>query len=93
MGNLAGDRLSHDPLLHYIRYDGQLEIDWLQKALGITVTLRDVQAIRRMDNPLAVDRLIEIGRAIAAAHVSREHFPAGFDIAPASAYTPPSSGA
>jgi hypothetical protein len=83
MGDLAEDRLTHEPLLHYVRYDGQLEIDWLQETLGISVTLREVEAIRRMDNPLSIDRLIEIGRAIAARHVAAGHFPAAFDLAAA----------
>ena len=83
VGDLADDRMTHQPLLHYVRYDGQLEIDWLLERLGITITPEQVMRIQKMDDPRGVDTLIEIGREIAARHVKPEHFPAVFDIAAA----------
>jgi hypothetical protein len=81
IGDLRDDRLTHQPLLHYIRYDGQLEIDWLIERLGITMTREQVVRIQKMDDPRGVEALIEIGREIAKRHVKAEHFPAVFDIA------------
>ncbi len=81
IGDLADDRLTHQPLLHYVRYDGQLEIDWLIERLGISITQEQVARIQKMDDPRGVDLLIDIGREIAARHVKAEHFPAIFDIA------------
>jgi hypothetical protein len=81
IGDLSEDRLTHQPLLHYVRYDGQLEIDWLIERLGITMTREQVLRIQKMDDPRGVEALIEIGRQIAERHVKAEHFPAVFDIA------------
>ena len=81
IGDLSEDRLTHQPLLHYVRYDGQLEIDWLIERLGITMTREQVLRIQKMDDPRGIETLIEIGREIAARHVKGEHFPAVFDIA------------
>lgn len=81
IGDLKGDRLAHEPLLHYVRYDGQLEIDWLLERLGITMTREQVLRIQKMDDPRGIEVLIEIGRQIAQRHVKAEHFPAVFDIA------------
>jgi hypothetical protein len=81
IGDLSEDRLTHQPLLHYVRYDGQLEIDWLIERLGITMTREQVLRIQKMDDPRSVEALIEIGRQIAKRHVKAEHFPAVFDIA------------
>lgn len=85
MGDLAEDRLGHDPLLHYVRYDGQLEINWLQEKLGMKIGEREIDSIRRIDDPGAIEKLIEIGRAIARRHISAEHFPVDFDLTPSAA--------
>jgi len=81
IGDLSEDRLTHQPLLHYVRYDGQLEIDWLIERLGITMTREQVLRIQKMDDPRGIEALIEIGRQIAERHVKAEHFPVVFDIA------------
>jgi hypothetical protein len=79
VGDLAGDQLGPAPLIRYLRYDGQLEIDWLQNELGISVTPRQIAIIRQMSNPAAISLMIEIGREIARRHVRPEHFPGAFD--------------
>ena len=81
IGDLAEDRLGHMPLLHYVRYDAQLELDWLAETLDLQITPRDIELVQKMDDPLAVDLLIDIGRAIARRHVDARHFPAVFDAA------------
>jgi len=80
VGDLSGDSLTPEPLLHYIRYDAQLEIDWLLERLGISITRTEVERIQKMDDPRGVEMLIAIGRQIAARHVMPEHFPAAFDV-------------
>ena len=75
MGDLAGDKLTEHKLLHYLRYDAQLEIDWLDKTLNIQISPEDIKRVQAMDNPAAMDTLIDIGRAIAEHHVSISHFP------------------
>ena len=72
IGDLSDDRLTHEPLLHYLRYDGQLEIDWLIDRLGITITREQVVRIQKMDDPRGVDLLIEIGREIEAIEVAED---------------------
>ena len=81
MGDLSDDRITHQPLLHYVRYDAQLELDWLAEKLELFYSPREIDGIRRMDNPLSLEDLIRIGRAIARLHVSVDHFPARFDFA------------
>lgn len=75
MGDLTTDRLTQHKLLHYLRYDAQLEIDWLDKVLGIQISPDEIKRIQAMDNPSMMDRLIDIGRAIAERHVEAAHFP------------------
>lgn len=82
VGDLSADRLSHEPLLHYLRYDGQLEIDWLTESLGITITPKQIEAVQKMDDPRGIDLLIRIGREIAKRRIVPEHFPDQFDVVP-----------
>ena len=75
MGDLRADQMSDKKLLHYLRYDAQLEIDWLAKNLGIQISPDDIKRVQAMDNPSTMDTLINIGRTIAQRHVEPKHFP------------------
>jgi hypothetical protein len=75
MGDLTADQVTEHKLLHYLRYDAQLEIDWLDKTLGIQISPEDIKRVQAMDNPSMTDKLIDIGRAIAQRHVNLSHFP------------------
>lgn len=78
MGDLTADQVTEHKLLHYLRYDAQLEIDWLDKTLGIQISPEDIKRVQAMDNPSMMDKLIDIGRAIAQRHVQLSHFPEVF---------------
>jgi hypothetical protein len=75
MGDLRADQMSEKKLLHYLRYDAQLEIDWLDKQLGIRIDPEQLKRVQAMDNPTTMDTLIKIGRSIAQNHVDPAHFP------------------
>lgn len=75
MGDLKTDLVTEHKLLHYLRYDAQLEIDWLDKSLGIQISPEDIKRVQAMDNPAMMDKLIDIGRGIAERHVDPAHFP------------------
>ena len=79
VGDLAGDRLSEKPLIHYLRYDAFLDADWLERRLGLRLSREELLAIQTMDRPDLANRYLEVGRSAAEALVSTDHFPAGFD--------------
>ena len=75
MGDLRADQMDDTKLLHYLRYDGQLEIDWLEKNMGQRFLPEAVRKLQQMDNPSTMETLIAIGRIVAERHVRPEHFP------------------
>ena len=75
MGDLRADQMSDTKLLHYLRYDGQLEIDWIEKNVGVRLLPEGIKRLQAMDNPAMIETLIAIGRAVAERHVRLEHFP------------------
>jgi len=90
MGDLTADNVTEHKLLHYLRYDAQLEIDWLDQTLGIQISPEDIKRVQAMDNPSMMDKLVDIGRAIAQRHVTLSHFP---EIFAQTAWPPPRSSA
>lgn len=79
MGDLRTDNVGGFKLLHYLRYDAQLEIDWLESNLGIRISEETVKRVQEMDNPSTMETLLQIGRTIAERHVKAEHFPEIFN--------------
>jgi hypothetical protein len=66
-------------LLHYVRYDGIIEIDWVSQNAGLQVSPKDIKPAQAIDDPRAMDTLIEIGRALARHQIRPEHFPDVFN--------------
>jgi predicted acylesterase/phospholipase RssA len=79
MGDLRDDRLSARKLLHYLRYDGIIEIEWLARNVGLQVSAKDIKPAQEIDDPRAMDTLIEVGHAIARHQIRPEHFPEVFN--------------
>ncbi|MBI2764832.1 MAG: patatin-like phospholipase family protein [Chloroflexi bacterium] len=88
VGTLANERLVKEPLLHYIRYNAELEPEAL-KELGLDHLAARADDLRAMDKAEQRDELAEVGRAAAAKSVSAAHFPRSFDIRPQSNTRPP----
>jgi uncharacterized protein len=80
IGDLASDHLPGGDLFWYLRYDAQLEINWLAEQIGIRYTEAELATIHRMDEPRNMELLLTIGRAIAAKHVREDHLPKVFDV-------------
>jgi hypothetical protein len=80
MGDLTGDVLGGSPLLHYLRFDGLLETESLQK-LDLGHLTPKLAQLRDMANGAGVDDLLVVGEASAEAQVAESHFPAVFDVA------------
>jgi hypothetical protein len=66
-------------LLHYLRYDGEITMEWLERNAGITLSKREIAPAQEIDDPSAIDVLIRIGRGIAANQMKPEHFPDVFN--------------
>jgi hypothetical protein len=82
VGDLAGDQLGPGPLLHYLRYDVELDAPWLSKHLELTYPRARLAEIKRFDRPDLSPEWLKIGRRGAEAQVKDAHFPAAFDMIP-----------
>jgi hypothetical protein len=77
VGTLADDVLPGGKLFRFLRYDVRLEQEWLRSELGITLSDREVQRLRAMDDPSTVHELYEIGKIAADRTVKAEHWTSG----------------
>jgi uncharacterized protein len=80
MQDLDGDLLAERPLLHYLRYNVQLEGRWLKENLGVEFGPRKLRNLRKMDCPENMEELADLGAQAAARQIEDTHFPAGFDL-------------
>ena len=74
VGTLADDVLPGGKLFRFLRYDVRLEQEWLRSELGITLSDREVQRLRAMDDPSTVHELYEIGKIAADRQVKPDHW-------------------
>jgi len=74
VGDLDGVLLPSEPLFDFLRYDVKLEADWLRDELKISVTKRQLESLRAMDDPSEIRRAYDIGTAAAEKFVRPEHF-------------------
>jgi uncharacterized protein len=70
IGDLSKVEPPFGALFSFLRYDVKLETDWLQDALGVTVSPRDLARLRRFDDPNAMPLLDDIGRRAAKLQVN-----------------------
>ncbi len=80
MQDLNGDLLAERPLLHYLRYNVQLESRWLQENLGVELTADELQNLKKMDRPESMSALADLGAKGAARQIEDRHFPPDFDL-------------
>jgi uncharacterized protein len=74
IGNLRAVEPSFGPLFRFARYDLRLESDWLSDVLGVTISERELAAIRRFENSDALHALDEIASRAAAMQVRLADF-------------------
>jgi uncharacterized protein len=81
VGNLSNDVLgSGAPWLTYLRYDVQLEREWLERNLALSFNDDDIDLLQQMDRPSNMDDLVRIGKAAAERLLEERHFDRVFDI-------------
>jgi hypothetical protein len=79
VGDLAGDHLTAEPLLSYLRYDAPLNADWLSEKLRVELRPGEPEALIPLDRPHGVARLLEIGRIAAEVLIQPGHLSRQFD--------------
>jgi len=78
VGDLAEDFLGGQRWLTYLRYDAELDRDWIAERLpDRELTEEEIAKLRAMDRAQGMKDLTEIGR-VAARDVRPEHFPPVF---------------
>ena len=70
VGDLQDAQLLRDPLFTFQRFDVRLEYGWLKSELGITLSDKDLETVRRMEDPTGIPLLMEIGVAAAEKFMS-----------------------
>ncbi len=80
-GDLQNDVLGGgQPWITYLRYNAELEGEWLTRVLGLELSDADLVGLEEMDNPKKLEALATVGNA-AAGLVKPSHFPPSFDLA------------
>jgi hypothetical protein len=81
VGDMKRDSQGGPQLATYVRYNVELDADWLKKELGLACTADKLAEVAAMDNPANMNDLTDLGRVAAAKQVKPEHLPAAFDLA------------
>ena len=79
IGDLQNDLMGDAPLLSYLRYNVTLSKDEVE-ALRPGMSDRQITSLGEMDNPGALDALLELGNAAGEQKVKAADFPAVFDL-------------
>jgi hypothetical protein len=79
VGTLADAGINGGKLLSYARFNVLLESGWLARELGVSASAKELAALKPMDQPRNIPRLLEIARLAAARQVTAESVPASFD--------------
>lgn len=74
VGALEGYCIAPEPLFTFIRYNVELERDWLADNLGITVSPSHIERLRHIDDAQMIPLAHEIGIAAAEKMVSPDHW-------------------
>ena len=77
IGSASGDLVGNNPLLTYVRYEVDLQIQALAE-LGIQVSGDQLKSLREMSHAENREQLLEIGQSAAKRDVDASHFPLVF---------------
>jgi hypothetical protein len=80
VGDMKLDSQSGPQLATYVRYNVPLEPRWLKEELGRELSSKEIEQIRKMDDPSNMTDLVALGGLAAAKQVKAEHLPAAFDL-------------
>jgi predicted acylesterase/phospholipase RssA len=73
IGDLGPIAAQTGNLFRFLRYDIQLEQNWLKQQLDETIPADVVNRLRQMDDPRGMTQLYDLGRKAAARQIKREH--------------------
>ncbi len=79
IGDLCNDQFAGGKVLQYIRYNIEIERQWLNETLGVRLAPSKIASLVQMDRPGNVSELLSITRKAAAQQVDPAHFPEAFD--------------
>jgi hypothetical protein len=74
IGDLRDDQLGPEPLLRYERYDVELTDEWLQRALNLKLSAKELAQLQTIDDPKYAQAMLKLGRAAAAVQIREETF-------------------
>jgi uncharacterized protein len=74
LGTLQDESPPGGHWFRFARYDVRLEANWLLGDLGIDLNDKEVNRLRRMDDPGTIETIYAIARLAAEKQVKREHF-------------------
>lgn len=80
LGDLRHDLIAGAPLLTYLRYDAELEQEYLRDALALELEENEVESLSEMDAPDNMGVMKDIGERAGKAQVRDQDFPAPFDL-------------
>ena len=81
IGNLAGESpAGREALLSFRRFDAMLDETWLNRELGVRMPEKEIADLQRMDEPLNIPRIYDLGQRAAARQLDRDQLPAAFDL-------------
>jgi len=80
ISELSLDLLAERPLLQYLRYNIDLDNNWLKENLEIHMTQHDARKLHAMDRPENMPVLSELGIQAAKRQIKDHHFPPNFDL-------------
>jgi len=70
------------PMLSYLRYDVELDKQWIKDKLDLNLSIKDIKDLRQMDDHNMLDLLSDLGTRAANNLLHEDHFPSQFDIKP-----------
>ena len=80
LGDLRNDLIGPTPLLSYLRYNIELEREFLRTELGLNLSPKQVSPLSEMDDPGNMALLKQIGDLVGEKKVEGKDFPEAFDL-------------
>ncbi len=74
VGSLCGEQPQGGKMFRFMRYNIELEVDWLREELDINVSQAEVERYRSIDNPAIVETIYQIAKIAAEKQVKPEHW-------------------
>jgi patatin-like phospholipase/acyl hydrolase len=80
VGDLSNDLFGQQPWLSYLRYNVQMDENWVKENLGLNYRDEELKEFQQMDTAEHMPELKTIGEKAGEKLVDAAHFPAAFDL-------------